>query len=56
MWYNFNRRVGGIRHVEYLDIKSRIERISREINELKKMLILEGVIDKEKTMLSGKIY
>lgn len=29
-------------------IKSRIERIYREITELKKILILEGVIDKEK--------
>jgi len=34
--------------MEYLDIKSHIERISREITELKKILILEGVIDKEK--------
>jgi len=28
--------------MEYLDIKSRIERISREITELKKILILEN--------------
>jgi hypothetical protein len=34
--------------MEYLDIKSHIERISREITELKKILILEGVIDKGK--------
>jgi acetyltransferase EpsM len=30
--------------MEYLDIKSHIERISREITELKKILILEGVV------------
>jgi len=40
--------------MEYFDIKSRIERICREINELKKMFILEGIIDKEKNELAWR--
>ncbi|ACK41884.1 MULTISPECIES: hypothetical protein [Dictyoglomus] len=35
-------------------IKSRIERIYREITELKKILILEGVIDKEKSEVAWR--
>ncbi|WP_187470451.1 hypothetical protein [Dictyoglomus thermophilum] len=40
--------------MEYLDIKSRIERIYREITELKKILILESVIDKEKNEVAWR--
>jgi len=39
--------------MEYLDIKNRIERISKEITELRKRVILEGVIDKEKNEISS---
>ncbi|TYT23494.1 hypothetical protein FY122_03790 [Dictyoglomus thermophilum] len=37
-----------------MDIKSRIERIYREITELKKILILESVIDKEKNEVAWR--
>ena len=40
--------------MEYLDIKNRIERISKEITELRKRLILEGVIDKEKSEVAWR--
>lgn len=40
--------------MEYLDIKGRIERIYREITELKKILILESVIDKEKNEVAWR--
>lgn len=40
--------------MEYLNIKGRIERIYREITELKKILILESVIDKEKNEVAWR--